>query len=216
MNGPFSGFCVIPVDRRELGPVRDPGRPVDRPARGEADESGDRRAHPFDRLVRRGNLLDVHARGQITCRHLTPSLGQVVDRCELPKQIVGSRSWNASGSGAAWVEHLHLRLVAGPEDELRPGSRDTNPVPEVARLPASKPSTIASGWRSRACSTRASGSSPSPKTSTPPSWRTRIIPRRATGSRFPIRARRDTPCTLVSGHPERQKRRHGLGQAFCP
>ena len=121
------------------------------------------------------------------------------------------------GGGAAGVEHLHLRLVARPEDELRPGRRDANAVPEVARArSASKPSTIASGWSSRACSTRASGSSSSPTTSRPPSSSTRVMPSRATGSRFPIRARRDTPGTLVFRLRPPEEAGHRLGQRFCP
>ncbi len=127
------GVLRVAEDRRELSPVRDPGRPVDRPARSQADERGDRRADPFDRLVRRWNLLDVHARGQITGRHLTPFCLCRSTGVELPKQIVGSRSWDGSGGGAAWVEHMHLRLVAGPEDELCPWCGKADAVAQIAR-----------------------------------------------------------------------------------
>ena len=82
------GLVRIAEDLRELGPVRDPHRRVDRTAGGQAHERGDRRADALDRLRGGRHLLDVHAGSQVRGHAgATPplgSLGHCATRCGAP------------------------------------------------------------------------------------------------------------------------------------
>ena len=170
MNGPLSGFVRVAEDLRELGPVRDPHRRVDRTARGQPDERGDRGADALDGLVRGWDLLDVDARGQVRGHSLLHSWSvtiAVLSSLRSPPTVDATQARRAApGSSTSITASSRAQRIT-----LVSGETACDPLAQLARLrPLSRSSTTTSGCRPPAAlDDAAPGRRSCPITSTPSS-----------------------------------------------
>ena len=119
MNGPVVRVVRIAEDLRELGPVRDPHRRVDRTAGREPHERSDRGTDALDGLVRGGDLLDVDAWRQSTWAYqLLTSVSCDSLRCQLHTETLRRVDGHPARRVGARIEHLHRTLAAVAEDHL--------------------------------------------------------------------------------------------------
>src|SRR3954469_22200017 len=190
----------IAEDLRELGPVRDPHRRVDRTAGGEPHERSDRGTDALDGLVRGGDLLDVDAWRQVR-GHVAPYLGVLrlvaisirrpSDASTATRRAVAEPG--SSTSSASSPLSQRITFVSGETDCTRPPS---SRAPSVVRSRTTmsgrvSPAALAifAGWRSW------------PITSAPPSAKRRAMPMTMIGARFPKSTRGASSLSTLRRSP---------------
>ena len=198
----------VAVDAGELRPVRDPHRRVDRPARGEADEGGDRGPDALDRLRLRRDLLDVDPGRQVRSACQLPPRGPVVRCSSSVSERLGMPARTRRGDGAARVVDEHLATRRGPRGSAsRRARRARASASSRRRCPRRRQHDRGrcEGRRGRPAPSSRADISVAPRPRGPASIR--AMPRRTIGARCPRRTRGGTDRGRTHGRSAGPMRR---------